>query len=1344
MDKHTITYTGGLDRDSSVNKYDNTHYYYSKNFRIVTQDELSTGALENILGTTELFTVNDSYEPSDTQLVINSNTGTTTNGIYTKLLETTILQAGYLRIKYELSAGSEGTTTNCAAVYRNGILVGNINDVGDGQPWTDYSEDLVGWNIGDLLQIYGYSFDAITSISARNLSASGTLSTADKCVGLGVSQDEMLVFTHNPDNAGHDKIKTYNLTDNTSKIIYTADLGFSSTNQITSILGVYENSNIHKIYWSIAGKELGSINILDTDINTKSITHVYYLKEATIPQVLTTNVLSGGALKAGKVQYSFQYYNLHGQTSYYSPLTVPMYLTLDTMGSTFSGSTIGTDTNKSVKLTVRPDYDYDKLRVISLFTENYSGSPTVNIIGDYDITTGVDITFIDSGVNYTGSLLIEELLAQSPYFYPSYIESFKNFLFASNIQYDVFDFDYDARAYRFTSSSPTMYVYQDATHRIIATAADFVADIATYQTWSGSAWIDGDVIKITTIPEDYNCINYYNDIVRDGVTSIQYFNLCKYTYYSNGDPIFGGSGKNVSYAFSTGAYLNVSTLSANKNASPYTYRDAAQLDPGEVYRLGIVGYDINMRNSPVKWIGDVRAPELSEFNPTTGCKLNLTITVNNLPTEVISYRIVYVKRSSEDRNVVMSGLLCGYVASTYNGTSIFDSSAPITERGYTVGSMRFEPTPAAPAYRYDKYISKCNFSFYSPEVSFLGRKAETGDYLEIAGNFLGSTSAATKTGINSCTLKCGSIFYLETTTTSSLRRTVTSSFLRGLEVDGTTMTMIDPTVNGGTITTDNRFFINDTRYLSSAYTKTIFSGTNNHITIDSAFALVGTGTNPALSYNTTGLTWYPLFAKIRRDVFNSQYGGNTYNARSVNDYISLSDITIKGSNATCFGDSWFTMFYVLAGYSDDTVNHNTFYEFPTYSQVLTEYRSDKITKYAGSIKLCESKWYAESIDLVYPGDMGDLYQYNNVYSRPDDVVSVSGQLQDSNNELEYPYRVLSSSKKTYGENIDSFSIFKVLNYIDLDSRYGELTKLITYNSQLFFFQKRAFGILSVEPRVITNTLEVNNSSAITTALGTGGVLDRYDYISVTTGTSFPNSVVITDSSLFWYDDLNKMFYVFNANSITALSDVKGIYSYFKNMEALNDVVCCYDKKYKEILISFIKTDGTFETLLYNQLFNCFSGFTSHEVLKAVKYGSTLVSTPDDTYLYTHNTGDRNYFYDGYENSELTLLLTPIPNSVCRFNILEWLDECDTENETFATLRMYNDYQDTGTITLSTSPDLVRRFRTWRINNLRDNTVDSPRLKDSHVFVHLVYTGNDDKYIVHDISVLFDTVDKKPT
>ena len=51
MNKHINTFSTGINRDVSMNKYPNTSYYWAQNLRLVAKDELSTGTLTNVDGT---------------------------------------------------------------------------------------------------------------------------------------------------------------------------------------------------------------------------------------------------------------------------------------------------------------------------------------------------------------------------------------------------------------------------------------------------------------------------------------------------------------------------------------------------------------------------------------------------------------------------------------------------------------------------------------------------------------------------------------------------------------------------------------------------------------------------------------------------------------------------------------------------------------------------------------------------------------------------------------------------------------------------------------------------------------------------------------------------------------------------------------------------------------------------------------------------------------------------------------------------------------------------------------------------------------------------------------------
>ena len=87
----------------------------------------------------------------------------------------------------------------------------------------------------------------------------------------------------------------------------------------------------------------------------------------------------------------------------------------------------------------------------------------------------------------------------------------------------------------------------------------------------------------------------------------------------------------------------------------------------------------------------------------------------------------------------------------------------------------------------------------------------------------------------------------------------------------------------------------------------------------------------------------------------------------------------------------------------------------------------------------------------------------------------------------YPQRTVYSQLKTNGEFIDNWMTFKAADFIDVDSRYGEVTNLLTVNDIIYYWQNRAFGKFSVNERSLIS--DQNNN---TIQLGQSGVLQRND------------------------------------------------------------------------------------------------------------------------------------------------------------------------------------------------------------------------------------------------------------
>ena len=162
-------------------------------------------------------------------------------------------------------------------------------------------------------------------------------------------------------------------------------------------------------------------------------------------------------------------------------------------------------------------------------------------------------------------------------------------------------------------------------------------------------------------------------------------------------------------------------------------------------------------------------------------------------------------------------------------------------------------------------------------------------------------------------------------------------------------------------------------------------------------------------------------------------------------------------------------------------------------------------------------------------------------------------------------RVIASDKKTIDEVFDSWSVFRAANYIDVDTKYGKITRLKTFNNKLFFLQEGAIGVLSVNDRSL---IQDNNIGEL--VLGTGEVLSRYDYVSTNNGLHKDaiNSLATSPSGMYWYDHKRSEMCMFSKGT-GSLSKAAGIQKILnKNGESIEmNIPIGYDRKYNELLIT---------------------------------------------------------------------------------------------------------------------------------------------------------------------------------
>ena len=171
-----------------------------------------------------------------------------------------------------------------------------------------------------------------------------------------------------------------------SRILYNGNLGFDVEHPIET-LGVYENVDIQKVYWTDGFNQPRFINI------TKELVDGTYIDTSFdfIPTLELKDTIhvrkvadSSGIFAAGVIQYAVTYYNKYGQESNVSVVS-PLIATSYTSRAGSPEDTIG----NAFKITVKnPDTNFEFLRLYSIFRSSKDTTPVCKRVADVRLSYG--------------------------------------------------------------------------------------------------------------------------------------------------------------------------------------------------------------------------------------------------------------------------------------------------------------------------------------------------------------------------------------------------------------------------------------------------------------------------------------------------------------------------------------------------------------------------------------------------------------------------------------------------------------------------------------------------------------------------------------------------------------------------------------------------------------------------------------------------------------------------------------------------------------------------------------------------------------------------------------------
>jgi len=249
------------------------------------------------------------------------------------------------------------------------------------------------------------------------------------------------------------------------------------------------------------------------------------------------------------------------------------------------------------------------------------------------------------------------------------------------------------------------------------------------------------------------------------------------------------------------------------------------------------------------------------------------------------------------------------------------------------------------------------------------------------------------------------------------------------------------------------------------------------------------------------------------------------------------------------------------------------------------------------------------------------WNYNYVYNQENNLrssIMIDESVTCKN--LELPYEIVYSETKISGEKQDSFKIFLQNSFHDMESQYGEVTRLISWRNDLYVLQESAMSKLMVNPISM-----IQDELGTTLNVGTGETVENHLYITTKYGTRNMDSVVSSENAVYYIDNTYGKLMQYTGESLKILSDDLGQRNALRNIIKGTGSLDTKEKEERRFICDNpLKFNGITSVFDYknNELI-----ITMHSSELDSNNQRTITSlTVDSSTVYTANTNSKTLVY----------------------------------------------------------------------------------------------------------------------
>lgn len=383
---------------------------------------------------------------------------------------------------------------------------------------------------------------------------------------------------------------------------------------------------------------------------------------------------------------------------------------------------------------------------------------------------------------------------------------------------------------------------------------------------------------------------------------------------------------------------------------------------------------------------------------------------------------------------------------------------------------------------------------------------------------------------------------------------------------------------------------------------------------------------------------------------------------------------------------------------------------------------------------------------------------NSVYSQMDNFFNYRILDEDYYALSKYPTMVTWTGYKNNAAEIDNWTNITLASTLEMDGTNGKVNAVRVNSDQLYCFQDDAVGQILFNSRV-----QISPSDGVPIEISNNYKVDGNRYISTTIGCKNKWSIIEGIDGLYFIDDSTKALYLLGGQSqIKAISTPLNMSYWFTNQDTATPWVqhywsgdgemlqqgirCFYDAGNADLYICTPE-----ETLCYSEKLGQFvSFFDYHNVIGmfnidsdyyALNYSDANITA--GIKLWKMFKGTYNNLFDKIYPTDFTFISNEAPGTDKIFTNIElrgdfrfWAeneveDDFNSINHVvdhrrmFDTLRVWNEYQDTGDVDLRFIDDTVsnmkKKFRIWRMDIPRDK--DNMRQRIRNTWSKVKFTMN---------------------